>query len=1010
MMFSNSKCYVSPLAILSVCILTSQSIAKPQTTSTFESRIAPLLKSRCITCHQGKSPSGGLDLTSSSGFSHGGAHGPAIVAGDSDRSLLYQRISTRSMPPNMPLAVSEIAAFKQWIVDGGKWDADATLGGDTTPGPTRRAGLDWWSLRKLQSPPAPHVKLTSWVRNPIDAFILSRLESEVLSPSPAADRQTLIRRVTFDLIGIPPTPEEVSHFVADQSPDAYAKLIDRLLADPRYGECWGRHWLDVARFGESNGFERDALRPNAWPYRDYVVNAFNSDKPYAAFVREQIAGDLINASRSNGTAATGFLVGGPWDEVGVSQANATARLRVREEEMEEMVGTVSQTFLGLTVNCARCHDHKFDPIPQTDYYRMKSALEGVHPGVRSTITPQQLARANSIREQIRDAQEQIDHIELAAKSRIKQGNVVAAGHETAIPMAQWTFDIDAKDSRGALNGTLVGGARVERGRLILNGDGSFMRSSLLTRDLREKTLEAWIYLPNRAQRGGAAISIQSPDGTQFDAIVFGEREPGKWIAGSETFQRTHDLVASIESAPESALIQVAVVYSADNSIKVYRNGAPYAAPYTPTGTNATLRTYGAGRAEVLLGMRHLGGGNAFLKCEIEEARLYNHALTANEVASSYHSGPDTVPQSAIDAALTKDERQQLTVLSSSNASLKKQLDSETAAVECYAAAPTQPAPTALLKRGDVLSPAQLVSAGGLSCVVGPASNWDLSPDAPEAQRRLHLANWIADPANPLTSRVIVNRIWHYHFGRGIVASPNDFGYNGERPSHPELLDWLASEFLKRGGCIKQLTRLILLSSTYRESSRFSVSAAGKDADDRMLWRYPLRRLDGEAIRDSILSISGQLNQQRGGPSFQPFTEVVDNAHMYTLKDTDTPEYNRRSMYRMSVQSAKSPLLETLDCPDPSTKAPRRNTTTTPLQALELMNSSFVLRQAKYFAARVKKEAGSDVGREVNRAYVLALGRAPTVTEGARSAELVNSSGLETLCWTLFNMSEFVYVR
>jgi hypothetical protein len=887
------------------------------------------------------------------------------------------------------------------------WDPNFTLGQAVTarPDPKKRAGLDWWSLRTVQRPPVPHVRSNSWVRNPIDAFILARLEKEGLSPAPAADRQTLIRRVTFDLIGLPPAPEEVSRFVTDRTPDAYARMVDRLLADPRYGECWGRHWLDVARFGESNGFERDALRANAWPYRDYVINAFNTDKPYSNFIRDQIAGDLLKPSISDGIKATGFLVSGPWDEVGVSQANATARLRVREEEMEEMVGTVCQTFLGLTVNCARCHDHKFDPIPQRDYYSIKSALEGVHPGDRASISAEQQEKASDISLRIRDARRQIDIMDSAARARLHPDLSVNALPVT--PISQWTFETDARDKRGSLNGTLLGGAHIERERLVLDREGAYMRSSLLPHDLREKTIEAWVCLPDRSQRGGAAISIQASDGSQFDAIVFGERESGKWTAGSENFIRTHDLTAPVESSALEELIHVAVVYAADNSITVYRNGIPYAPTYTPTGS--TLRTYTAGRAEVLLGMRHTGGGNPFLKCEIKEARLYDRALTASDVALSYRSGPDTIAPGAIDAELTPEERRKKAVLESAIASLEKEMASDTRSTMCYAAVASQPAPTAILKRGDVLSPGPLVSACGLSCVVGPERDWKLAPDAPEAQRRLHLANWIADPSNPLTARVIVNRIWHYHFGRGIVASPNDFGYNGERPSHPELLDWLASEFIRNGGSIKRLTRTILLSNTYKQSSGFSPAAAKNDADDRLLWRYPLRRLDGEVIRDALLSISGRLNPQPGGPSFRPFTEVVDNAHIYTLKDTDDPDSNRRSIYRMSVQSAKSPLLETLDCPDPSTKTPRRNTTTTPLQALELMNSSFVLRQAKYFASRVKSEAGAGVAAEVNRAYLLALSRTPSKLESSRAIAMCSTSGLETLCWSLFNLSEFVYV-
>lgn len=998
-------------AILVLCVT-----ATAQPTSLFASRVAPILKYRCIKCHQGKSPSGGLDLTTGAALARGGLHGAVIIAGDPGKSQLYLRVSARTMPPaaSGPLTDSDAAVIKQWISAGAHWDPAVKLGSAQQAVSTQRAGRDWWSLRKVAAVTPPAARPQAWVRNPIDAFILARLNKQGLAPSPPADPQALIRRVTFDLIGLPPTPAEVARFVADHSPSAYENLVNRLLADPRYGERWARHWLDVARFGESNGFERDALRPNAWPYRDYVINSFNADKPYAAFIREQIAGDLLTPSSPDRIAATGFLVGGSWDEVGVSQANATARLRVREEELEEMVGTVSQTFLGLTVNCARCHDHKFDPIPQTDYYRIKSALEGVHPGDRSAETPDSVMRTREVRKHIDEIQASMDAIELGVRTRLLRDSASAPAPQTVRPLAQWTFETDARDSRGHLNGTLVNGARVERGRLVLDSEGAYMRSAPLATDLYEKTLEAWVYLPDRAQRGGGVISVQTPDGLQFDAIVYGEREPGKWMAGSEGYNRSLNLSAPAESSAVSERIHVAIVYGGDNSITVYRNGVPYGAGYTPTGSNRTLRTFSAGHSEVLIGMRHLGGGIAFLKGEVEEARLYDRALTPVEIARSYKDGPDTVSEMAIRQAMSATEVAKLAHLSADKREAERQLRAIPSPITCYAAAPAQPLPTAVLARGDVLSPGSLVSAGGLSCVVGPTKEWGLAPEAPEAERRLHLADWLADPANPLTSRVMVNRIWHYHFGRGIVASPNDFGYNGERPLHPELLDWLAAEFVRRRGSVKQMHRLILLSNTYRQSSKFSPAAAAKDADDRTLWRYPLRRLEGEAIRDSMLAISGQLNPQFGGPSFRPFTEVVDNAHIYSQVDPGTPEQNRRTVYRMNVQSAKSPLLETLDCPDPSTKAPRRNTTTTPLQALELMNNSFVLRQARYFASRVASTLGPGAvpAQQVDLAYKMALGRAPTQPEAARSANLVTTTtaGLETLCWSLFNMSEFEYVR
>jgi hypothetical protein len=582
----------------------------------------------------------------------------------------------------------------------------------------RKAGPDWWSLQPVRRPNAPAVEDRAWVRNPIDAFILARLQQQHLRPAPPADRALFVRRATLDLHGLPPTPEEIDAFVNDARPDAYERLIDRLLASPRYGERWGRHWLDVVRFGESQGFERDKPRDHAWRYRDYVIAALNADKPYDRFVREQIAGDVLNPAGAEGIVATGFLVCGPWDEVGHEQQGAVSRRRVREEELEDIIAAVGQSFLGLTLNCARCHAHKFDPIPQRDYYRVKAALEGVRPADRP--------------------------------------------------------------------------------------------------------------LP--------------------------------------------------------------------------------------------------------------GGGTA------------------------------------------------------------------------YAVKPDKPEPTFVLRRGDVEKPDEEVTAGALSAVTALNADFGLTKDAPEGERRRKLADWLAGADNPLTARVLVNRLWQYHFGRGLVASPSDFGFNGDRPSHPELLDWLADEFVRRGWSVKHMHRLIMLSATYRQSARPSAEAAAVDADNRLLWRFPPRRLEAEAVRDAMLCVSGQLNPRMGGPSYRPFTMTVFNSTFYNLIDETTPDMQRRTVYRISVNSAKNPLLDALDCPDPSVKAPRRAVTTTPLQALGLMNNSFVLRQARCFAERVAREAGDDPAARVARAYRLAFGRAPTAAEERRAVDHVRQDGIEGLCWVLLNASEFLYLR
>jgi Protein of unknown function (DUF1553)/Protein of unknown function (DUF1549)/Concanavalin A-like lectin/glucanases superfamily len=876
-------------------------------------------------------------------------------------------------------------------------------------------GADWWSLRKLTRPEPPAVKRKDWVRNPIDAFVLAALEARGLQPAPAADKASLLRRVTFDLIGLPPTPQEIDAFLKDDSPGAYAKVVDRLLASPHYGERWARHWLDVARFSESQGFEYDRIRDHAWRYRDYVVQSFNEDKPYPQFVKEQIAGDVIEPVSPNGIIATGFLTAGPWDEAGNGSVSKQVKARVREEELEDVIGTVGQTFMGLTVNCARCHDHKFDPILQKDYYRFKAAFEGVHYGNRPILTPDQsrqrdveTARVNKQIEEINGRLAALEHIG-RDKAR-RDHSTLTVAERPPKPVARWAFETDAKDSIGGLHGTLMGGAVVENGRLKLNGKTAFMETAPLDQPIREKTLEAWVAPARLDQRGGGVLSLENKEGNPFDAIVYGERVIGRWMAGSEFYVRTRDLEGPPETVKPGELIHIAIVYAADNSISVYHNGELYAPPYLPADAKATLRTYPAADSRLLLGLRHTGAGNGFFAGEIAEARLYDKALSATEVAESSKAGLDKVTAERITEALTPEQRQEhdrlMRELTASRDALKVMQSPPLA----WCAVPSVPPPTFLLKRGDVDKPGEQVVAGGLSAIKAPAPDFGLTADAPEGTRRLKLAEWLTNADNPLPARVMANRIWHHHFGRGIVATPNDFGFNGEEPTHPELLDWLASEFISQGWSVKKLQKLLVTSATYRQSSAYNAKAAEQDADDRSLWRFAPRRLEGEAVRDAMLAVSGQLNPQIGGPSFRPFTVTVFNSAFYTLTDSPDPEQNRRTLYRINVESAKSPLLEAFDCPDPSTKTPRRAVTTTPLQALALMNNSFVLRQARCFGERVRKEGGDDPETQVRLAYLLAFGRRPTKDEAERAAPLAKKYGPETLCWVLLNSSEFLYLR
>ena len=806
--------------------------------------------------------------------------------------------------------------------------------------------------------------------------------------------------MTFDLTGLPPTPVEIDQFIGDARPDAYERLLDRLLASPHYGEHWARHWLDVVRYSESEGFERDWLRDHVWPYRDYVIRSFNQDKPYAQFVREQIAGDVIEPAARDGLIATGLLVMGPTDAVGLTSAVPQERAAVREDQLEEMLGVVSQTFLGLTVNCARCHDHKFDPIPQRDYYRMKAIFEGVwqptvgdelkadgRPLLTSAEREARESRIAAIRRRIQETEAKLGDLDRRARPKRTA--------TAAVPVAQWTLDTDARDDFGTLHAAVPAPAELRNGRLL---PGATLVTEPLDFDLRERTLEVWIHVSAVPEKGQTLLKIRNRSGFRgaaTDGIHFVGGKTQRWENASTVNFRTEDVGGPAEDTPVGGRIHLAIAYATDGEIRLYRNGVPYGKPYRPDSGSAhgRLQTYGKGDAIVEL--------TSAAGLELEEARLYNQVLSPATIAASYSAGvvnsiPSESPERTRLVRDLEEARQQLRGVEE---------PAKVFAVDVRAAEPTR-----LLLRGDVNRPAEVVAPGAVSCLKTLSGDFPLPPDAPNGERRRQLAEWITHPRNPLFARVIVNRIWHYHFGAGLVDSPNDFGFNGGAPSHPELLDSLAAGFLRTGGSIKRLHRMILTSETYRQSARFDSAAAAKDSGTRLLWRFPPQRLPGEAVRDAMLAASGQIDSTMFGPSFRPF-QIVKNPgsyHSYDPVDSPAPELQRRTIYRMNINSGGNPMLDALDCPLPSMKTPRRSATTTSLQALSLMNNPFVDRMAKALASRLTAES-ADQGR-VDLAFQLVLGRPPRPEEAASAQVLVNQAGLASFCWALFNSSEFLYVQ
>lgn len=876
--------------------------------------------------------------------------------------------------------------------------------------PPTRAGPDWWSLEPIRQVPVPDASASHWAVNPIDAFILNRLAASRLQPSPPADRRELLRRIYFDLLGLPPTPEQSAQFLTDGRADSYDRLVDQLLSSPQYGEHWARHWMDIARFGESDGFERDQIRTSAWRYRDWLIDAFNADMPYDLFARMQIAGDVLRPGDPGGIIATGFLVTGAYDAVGQTQQSAAMRAVVRQDEMEDLVGTTAQTFLSLTANCARCHDHKFDPIRQVDYYRLSADLAGVTRGDRA-IAGDALKKAADLRiaaldAQIQECSHRIAQIEQPVREKLTAERTPHPGRvpPAPLPIARWDFERDLNDSIGALNGTPRGATTLSSG-LHLDGNQAFVLTAPLNADLGEKTLETVVQLSNLDQRGGGAIGIQTLDGSVFDAIVFGEREPRRWMAGSDGFSRTQSFVGPEETDAVRRPVHIAIVYSADGTIAGYRNGIPYGRPYHSSGP----MKFRAKQSQIVFGLRHLPqNAGKMLAGTILHAALYDRALSADEVARA--AGLDSAPvgPEQVLAALDSAHRTQIDQLTLEAERLVQQKDPERS-FRAYAVIPGPIEPTHLLRRGNPATPAELVPPGGVAAVDGAPADFGLAPDAPDADRRIKLAQWITDERNPLFARAIVNRLWQYHFGVGLVDTPNDFGFNGGRPSHPELLDWLASELIRRHWSIKQMQRLIVTSATYRQSSAMSPDAAQIDPGDRLLWRQSPQRLEAESLRDAVLSAAGELNLQAGGPGFQDFSTFIHNTQFYVLHDYVGKSFNRRSIYRTWVRSGRNPMLDVFDCPDPSTRAPRRALTTTPLQALSLMNDSFILRMADRFAERLTREAGTDPVAQIARAYQLAFARSPDAEESAAARQLVERDGLPALCRVLFNCNEFAYV-
>ena len=583
--------------------------------------------------------------------------------------------------------------------------------------------------------------------------------------------------------------------------------------------------------------------------------------------------------------------------------------------------------------------------------------------------------------------------------------------EPPVATATWEFDGNLKDTQGRMELTASGGAVVQDGALVLDGKKALATSPFLAEAVGEKTLEVWVKLNSLDQRGGGALSIETQDGV-FDAIVFGEREPKKWMAGSNNFVRTKSFeVEGDEQQADQQFVHIAIVYRADGTIAAYRNGLPYGTAYN----SGQLQRFEAGAARLQFGLRHSPvGGNRMLAGRIERAQFTNRALTAEEVElSSAYREVANIPRSMIVKKLNDRDREQLAAWESQ----ARKLQDEKNAIQklqnqtLYTCVSAKPGKTHVLLRGDVGTPAEEVLPAGLRAIAGSASDWHVDEAADDRLRRIKLAQWVTDHNNPLLARVMVNRMWQNHFGQGLVATPSDFGFNGGLPTHPELLDWLAGQLVQHQYRLKPVHRLIVSSQTYRQSSQPNAAAQKVDADNRYLWRKSPVRLEAETLRDALLVVTDRLDPQVGGIGYRDMRHFFfKGSHFYELLSETGPDARRRTIYRFTPRGNQNPFLSTFDCPDPSATTPRRPVTTTPLQALALLNNAMVFDLADHFAARIKTEVRADVGQQIKVAYELAYGRPPTADELARCQRFVEQHDLASLCRVIFNSNEFLYVR
>ena len=905
----------------------SISTAKP---IDYEEQVRPILQQNCYTCHGAETQESGLRLDQRNVMLRGGDLGQrTLIPGKPDQSFLIHVLSAESasrMPPEgEPLSDAKIQILQQWIEEGAPWPGQMHLTADDVVS-------DHWSFQKIN----PGVSPPARANHSIDALIDAKLKDAGLERSARADPVTQLRRLHLILTGLPPTPEDLKRFQNDPAgfDAAYVKAVDQVLDSPRHGERWAQHWLDVIRWAETVGFETNLERVNAWPYRDWVIKSLNQDKPYNQFVYEQLAGDTIGQD-----AALGFLVAGPANLPGQVGRDEEAMRQARQDELDEVIRTVSQGLLGLTIGCARCHNHKFDPILQRDYYAMQAVFAGLSYGDRRKRGPEN----DEWSAQLPAAQEKLKQL-LEERRHLQQ-------------------TLELKPAIASLHTDRFATVMAQAVRMTITATQNGSPASLYE-------FEAWTPAePDQPTRNVALASTGAVPSASSFALANQTRHFDNLVDGTTDRRQAFPWVAATTGP---AWIEVEFARPVPIDRVVFDRGSSVPVAY---------------------------------QLEVRSSKT----AAWKKIADTGHRMPredDIRPAEAIDLAqASPDQIKQIVGNSAAIRTSQATVNRLRAGPQVFAARfTTDPEPTWHLRRGDPMQRTELV-APAIPRVLG---NLKLDLNQPESERRIALAEHLTQQDHPLTARVIVNRVWHHHFGHGLIDTPSDLGLMGSTPTHPKLLDWLAATFIKNGWSLKHLHRRIVLSETFRQNNRPNPTAIAIDAEARLLWRFPPRRMEAEAIRDTILQTSGKLNLSAGGPGFSLFKQRGGLSGYDSLEVFDETGW-RRMIYAHKIRMQSVDIFGAFDCPDAGQMKPKRTRSITPTQALSLFNSPFVNRQAQFFADRINKESDATTESQIQSAFQIALSRQPTSAEQQALETLVAEQGLTQLCRVLMNTSEFVYI-